>query len=62
MLGDRVAEIGILRALLDDRQFGLEIKGGHMFDEKKGEHGAEQHCEKDYVKRTMEHLSGKLVR
>ena len=46
MLGYRIAKIGIFRALFDDGQFGLEIEGGHMFDEKKDEHGIEQHCDK----------------
>lgn len=45
VLGDRIAEIGILRTLLNDGQFGFEIKGGHMFDKKKDEHSVEQHCE-----------------
>lgn len=51
MLGHRIAEVGVLRSLLDDGQFGLEIEGGHMFDEKQREHGVEQHCEDEQIDR-----------
>lgn len=49
MLGDRVAEVGVLRALLDDGQFGLEIEGGHMLNEKQREHSVEQHCVNEII-------------
>lgn len=45
VFGHRIAKIGTLRTLFDDGQFGLEIEGGHMFNEKKDEHRIEQHCE-----------------
>lgn len=62
MLGHRIAEVGVLRSLLDDGQFGLEIEGGHMFDEKQREHGVEQHCEDEQIDRGVERNTSRLVR